>query len=117
MKYILNSAVITAYGTWEYRPATVDEAALWLRANEWVSTVRYKETAEVIRELTGVEIPLRDEVVMMKPGDEALVFRLRFEKGAGRVAPELKGKLTPDFVKNFLEIGFLKMVSATWKGR
>lgn len=115
MRYILNSAVITAFGTWEYKPLSPEEAKAWLEAGDWVSTVRYPETAEVIFRLTGVRIPLRNEVVKMRPGDEALVFRIRFEEGAGRIAPEAKGKLDPEFVEKFLEIGLLRMVSATWR--
>lgn len=117
MRYILNSAVITAFGTWEYRPMTIEEATQWLNEGGWVSTVRYPETAQVIQKLTGVEIRLNNKVVVMKPEDEALVFRIRFEEGAGRIAPELKGKLSPDFVRNFLEIGLLKMISSAYRAR
>jgi len=111
MRYILNSAVITNWGTWSYEPLTVDEATEWLRQMDHVptiSTVRYKETVQAIKELTGVDIPINDQVITMQPGDEALVFRLRFEMGATRIAKELKGRLTPDFVKRYIEIGLLK---------
>lgn len=110
MKYVVNSAVITAFGVWLYKPLSVEQATEWLQAGGWLSTVRYNETAQVIQELTGVEVPLNDQVIAMDPGDEALVFRLRFEKGASRVARELKGKLTKEFVREYLEIGLLKML-------
>ncbi|MHA2642869.1 MAG: STIV orfB116 family protein [bacterium JZ-2024 1] len=108
MRYILNSAVITDFGLWKYEPITLEEAREWLLNGEWVSTVRYGETAEVIKCLTGVEVPVRNMVVTMEPGDEALVFRLKFEKGAQRVSPELKGNLPPEFVQKYLEIGILR---------
>jgi hypothetical protein len=115
MRYVLNSAVVTAFGTWEYRPITLEEATVWLREGGWRSTVRYPDTADVIRKLTGVSVPLRNEVVRMKPGDEALVFRIRFEEGGERIDAEMKGKLDPEWIERNIEIGVLRMVSATWR--
>ncbi len=115
MKYVLNSAVVTSWGTWEYRPATLEEARRWLRNGEWYSIVRYPDTAEVIRRLTGVEVPVRNESIRMKPGDEALVFRIRYEMGGPRVAQELKGTLDPDWIERNIEIGFLRMLGASWR--
>lgn len=46
----------------------------------------------------------------MQPGDEALVFRLAFPPGAGRIEVEKKGKLNAQFILDNCEIGLLKMI-------
>jgi len=112
MRYILNSAVITNWGYWLYKPISLEEAREWLNRGPFISTIRYKETAETVYQLTGIYVPRSNVTIQMEPGDEALVFRLRFEIGAARVAQELKGKLTPEFVRKYLEIGILKMLGA-----
>ncbi|RLI03275.1 hypothetical protein DRO30_01325 [Candidatus Bathyarchaeota archaeon] len=105
-KYILNSAVITLPGLYEYRLISVNEARKWLKNNDWESTIGYIETASALATLAGIPIPLNRKLVRMMPGDEALVFRLtcRLEN------PELKGKLSPDFVLKNCEIGILKRI-------
>jgi len=115
MKILLNSAVVTNWGTWEYRPASLEEAKRWLQEGDWHSTIRYPDTAEVIRRLTGVDVPVRNEAIKMKVGDEALVFRIKFEEGGARIAQEMKGKLDPQWIERNLEIGFLRMIGASWR--
>jgi len=92
VRYVLNSAVITLPGLYEYRLLTVDQARAWLRSGPAVSRVGYQETLGYIRDLLGVDLPLSREASPMKVGDEALVVRLRYRlqdaRQKGRVAPE-----------------------------
>jgi len=94
MKYLLNSAVITAPGVYEYRLVTPQEAAAWIRAGGWVSRIGYPQTADWIEQLAGVRPELSREASVMEAGDEALVVRLRYrvadpaQKGAVPVQPE-----------------------------
>jgi len=103
MKYILNSAVITSPGTYEYFLISADEAKQWLAEGEWESTIGYQETATALSQITGVSIPVNRKQAQMQPGDEALVFRLTKRLSE----PELKGKLGIAKIINNCEIGIL----------
>jgi hypothetical protein len=107
MKYILNSAVITAPGRYEYRLLDVASATSWLASGGWQSTIGYAETAAALSELTGIAIPVNRTMVRLEPGDEALVFRLNFPPGARRIDPSTKGELGRRFILQHAEIGML----------
>lgn len=107
MKYVLNSAVITAPGRYEYRLIPLDRATQWLKAGGWQSTIGYPETAEVLADLTGVAVPVDRRIITMAPGDEALVFRLVLPPGTPRLSPETKGKLGLRFFREHAEMGLL----------
>jgi len=77
-RYLLNSAVITGPGAYRYDLVTSDEAATWLRAGPFLSRIGYQNTAEHIRELSGILPELSREATAMQPGDEALVVRLKY---------------------------------------
>lgn len=102
-RYILNSAVITTAGVYCYRLIPLDEAIAWLRAGGWESTIGYQETCDALSLLSGFEIPLNRRPVLMQAGDEALVFRLTCRLDN----PQLKGKLSSQFVMQHCEIGIL----------
>lgn len=78
--YLLNSAVITAPGTYRYRLITQDGAAVWLKAHQHsaVSRIGYSVTAAHIGCLGGWVPSLSREATHMEPGDEALVVRLKY---------------------------------------
>jgi len=78
MRYLLNSAVITTEGVYEYRLISRDEAAAWVRAHQWESRIGYPQTADHIAQIAGVRPPLSREASPMQPQDEALVVRLRY---------------------------------------
>lgn len=104
MKYVLNSAVVTTPGNYNYRLISPDKAKEWLKNNEWESTVSYLQTADALNALTGIIIPVNKKNIRMRKGDEALVFRLR----ARLDRPEFKGKIDVKFVLKHCEIGILK---------
>jgi len=107
MKYILNSAVITAPGTYEYKHITLAEAHEWLREGMWESCVGYEETAQALSRIAGITIPVSRKVISMHEGDEALVFRLVFPQGY-RPDPAKKGTMGLDFILAHCEIGLLR---------
>jgi len=109
MRYVLNSAVVTSPGRYVYRLVTAGEAGEWLRSGPFTSTVGYEETAEALRLLTGVAIPVDRRQIKMAPGDEALVFRLVFPPGTPRLPADRKGVLTPEWVLGHCEAGVLLM--------
>lgn len=107
MRYILNSAVVTAPGTYTYRHITPKEAKLWVQSPGWISTIGYEETAAALSLVTGVTIPTDRRVIRMYPGDSALVFRLTFPPGNRRIDPREKGTVGQDYILDHCEIGLL----------
>lgn len=109
MRYILNSAVITTPGLYMYVHTSVKKAREWLTEAQregFISTIGYEETVNVFKELFGIDIGLNRQQIYMKKGDEALVFRLKIRLQD----PNVKGKLSEEFVKQFLEIGILRKI-------
>ena len=103
MKYILNSAVITTPGSYSYTLIDVKVAQKWLAENNYLSTIGYQETCDALETITGVKVPLNRALTKMQKGDEALIFRLKNRLND----PNLKGKLTKEFVLKNCEIGIL----------
>lgn len=88
-KWLLNSAVLPAgaYGTYLYTSATVEDLRRFVTEGEFpISHIGYQQTADLIEGLTSVPIPLSRDPSDMKPGDVAMVVRLRY-----RVDPTQKG--------------------------
>lgn len=108
MRYILNSAVITAPGTYRYACIPVELAQDWLKRGPYECTIGYAETCAAFESLLGVAVPMNRKNIIMDRGDEALVFRLVLPPGTPRITAENKGMLTPEFVKEHSEIGLLQ---------
>lgn len=106
MRYIVNSAVITSPGVYEYRLISIEEAKEWLSKGPFISTIGYQETADVLHKLTGYPIEVNRKMIKMEVGDEALVFRLTIRLDDVR----LKGEVGEDFILQNCEIGLLKRV-------
>ncbi len=102
-RLVLNSAVVTTPGTYEYRLISPAQAKRWLEQGSFVSYVAYQETCDALTALSGVHIPRQRKTSKMETGDEALVFRLTCRLDD----PDLKGKLTAAFVLANCEIGLL----------
>jgi len=108
-KYILNSAVITAPGRYDYRLITADDARVWA-AGGFTSTVGYEQTADALTQLLGVPVPVDRRTITMAPGDEALVFRLVFPPGTPRIDPGDKGRLAQAVMDGQYELGLLTRI-------
>lgn len=102
-RFVLNSAVITAPGNYTYRLISVEEAKEWLQKDSFISAIGYEETAKLMTQLFGVEVPVSRTMVTMNAGDEALVFRLKT-----RVAPSEKGEI--NIKPEDAEIGLLRRI-------
>jgi len=107
MRYILNSAVITSPGSYQYRLLYIHQAIEWLNEGKFKSTIGYEETAYAMSKIFDIVIPVNRCTITMKSGDEALVFRLVFPPGTPRISPENKGMLTTQFILENCEIGLL----------
>ena len=79
---VMNSAVITNYGTYRYSPLSAREAARLL-AGGFMSAVGHPEAARAASEILGIEIPMNRIEVRMEPGERAVVVRLKSRPPAG----------------------------------
>lgn len=75
-RYVYNVPVLTAYGLFSFSKITVEEAVTFLRTPGWVSAISHSGTAQLLTQLSGVQVSLNRISTHMEPGDEALVFRL-----------------------------------------
>jgi hypothetical protein len=105
----LNSAVITAPGTYRYELVSSDEAQAWA-ADDVTSTIGYEQTAEALSQILGFRVPVIRTTIVMKAGDEALVFRLVFPPGTPRIDPADKGRLAQAVLDGHYELGLLVRV-------
>ena len=106
MRYILNSAVITAPGAYTYALVSDDEACAWLDAGPYVSTIGYAETAQAFTALLGrtVEHDVGRRQIRMERDDEALVLRL-----TSRLPdPAAKGAVGVEWIQSHAEMGVLR---------
>lgn len=78
MTYLLNAAVITAPGTYVYKVVRRADMVRLLQDKTWESRIGYPETARHVESLCGLLPELSREPVVMAPGDEALVVRLKY---------------------------------------
>jgi hypothetical protein len=111
MKYLLNSAVITAPGIYEYKLVTPEDARTWYGDGANVfSTIGYPETAEALSLMLGKPIKAIRITIEMQPGDEALVFRLTLPPGSKRIDPKDKGLIAAHVLSGYWELGLLRRV-------
>ena len=83
MLYLLNSPILTTYGHYHFSgPITVEEAKNLLQ-EKFTSAIGHASTAELLSVLLDVPIPINRVRIEMRPGDQALVFRMlaRVEEG------------------------------------
>ena len=107
MRYLLNSAVITAPGRYDYRLVSNAEARQWFAAGAVTSTIGYQETADALALLLQAPVAMDRRTITMQPGDEALVFRLAFPTGTPRIDPRDKGELGRAVLAGYYELGIL----------
>lgn len=111
MRYILNSAVLTAQGTFRYTHVSREAAREWFAAGPVVSTIGYAETAEALSELLGCPVEVNRVTIQMERGDAALVFRLALPPGSPRIDPKDKGPLGQEILAGHFELGLLERLS------
>ena len=75
--WLLNSAVLTSYGTYSYDQISRDQARGLLQSDVYQSAIGHAVTAAVLSEQLGIQVSLNRIQISMEAGDKAIVFRLR----------------------------------------
>jgi len=90
--FILNSPILTSYGTYRYSKISLERAKNLLYTEGFQSAIGHKSTADFLTQLLGIKIPVNRIRIIMQPGDKAIVFRIlqRLPEGAVLSKEELK---------------------------
>lgn len=84
--YLLNSPVLTSYGTFHFEGPMELAAARSLLKERFVSAIGHPATASLLEALLHCPIPVDRKAITLSPGDRALVFRLLDRLPEGFVA-------------------------------
>lgn len=88
---VLNTAILTDWGTYDYRPLTLDEARDMYATYEYgpqavQSAVGHEATAQILYDLIGESAGFCNRVQYRQPiGAKALVFKLRGRPPEGKI--------------------------------
>ncbi|MEN2998234.1 MAG: DUF1874 domain-containing protein [Brevinematia bacterium] len=80
MIYITNAFSLSMLsdnsGNIEYRKASVEEVREILASSSWTSAVGHEGTAEILKELLGIEVPFNRIQISDSTGDILVVFQI-----------------------------------------
>lgn len=84
MVTLLNTSILTDYGTFKYSPIGLDYARELVTTHPYQSAIGHSATAEILSELLGV--PVSVNRIQYIQGDEvAIVFKLRGRTPEGKI--------------------------------
>lgn len=103
MVAILNTSLLTSYGSYTYRKLTKPEVMDILNTNEIVSYVRHADVPFIFKRDFNFDLPLNNALYEHKIGEQALIFKLQ-NKERFTTETELS---TPEIDMIGYEIGLL----------
>lgn len=84
MVTILNTSILTNFGSYKYEPLTLTESKE-LISNGFESAVGHQSTCDVLSKLLGVEVKMNRIQYSQNIGDVALVFKLKGRPEEGKI--------------------------------
>ena len=82
---LLNTSILTNYGTYEYAPIELEEAQELLQENEFESAIGHQSTAEILSELLQIKVEVNRTEYRQSVDDIALIFKLRSRPPEGKI--------------------------------
>jgi hypothetical protein len=84
MTTILNSSILTNFGSYNYEPLTLEESKT-LISNGFESAVGHSSTCEILSSLLDTEVKLNRIQYSQKVGEIALIFKLKGRPEEGKI--------------------------------
>lgn len=82
---LLNTSIITAEGTHSLKKVSLEEACKLVTGAVINSAIGHEATAKIMDTLLGIEVPVNRQAYQSKPGDVALVFKLKGRPPEGKI--------------------------------
>jgi hypothetical protein len=82
---LLNTGILTNYGTFEFEQITLRQAIELVKENESQSAIGHTATAEVLSNLLEIEVETNRIEYVQKIGEVALIFKLKARIPEGKI--------------------------------
>ena len=82
---LLNTSILTNYGTYEYSPIELEETRKLLQETEFESAIGHQSTAEILSELLQIKVEVNRTEYRQSVDDIALIFKLRSRPPEGKI--------------------------------
>lgn len=82
---LLNTSILTNYGTFEYTPINLDDAKKIVKENGVQSAIGHSSTAEILSELLAHKVEANRIEYSQTSEDIALIFKLRSRPPEGKI--------------------------------
>lgn len=102
---LLNTSILTGFGSYSYLPTDVVTVRKLLTENEWQSAVGHQSTADILTELLDTKVPVNRIQFEQEVNDMAVVFKLNSRAPEGVILSKL------EIVELGFHFGLLKKLS------
>ncbi len=82
---LLNTSILTAYGTFDFQPVSLQEAKDLVKNSAVLSAIGHAATAEILSELLEIEVKANRIEFAQSVGEIALIFKLKTRITEGKV--------------------------------
>ena len=82
---LLNTSILTAYGTFDFQPISLSEAKDLVKDSEIVSAIGHAATADILSELLELEVKANRIEFVQTVDDIALIFKLKARITEGKI--------------------------------
>lgn len=82
---LLNTSILTNYGTFEYFPIELSEAQKLIQENTFESAIGHSSTADILSELLQTKVEVNRVEFCQMVDEIALIFKLRSRPAEGKI--------------------------------
>lgn len=82
---LLNTAVLTSFGLFKFKPLTLAEVIKIVKNAEIVSAIGHAATAEILSDILGIRVIANRFNYVQNVGDTVLVFKLKSRIPEGKI--------------------------------